>query len=150
MFFNKYENKLIKAIDEEDLESIDDLILQEYHLEFDANLSSSYLLYAIEYGHTDSAIKLIQAGVDLETNNHENNNPLIKAAEMGNNQILDAIIKKNVIPLWYKDSIGKTALDYAKEQKNNEAIQMLNLSVCTKHKDQERFVLKRQTCLVKD
>lgn len=132
MFF-KQENALVDAIDEDDIETIEDLILSEYHLENEPDICSNYLVYAIEYGHTDAALYLVEAKVGLTATNHGCDNPLIKAAELGNNQVLAAILDKNIIPLHYQDLNQKTALDYAKEQNNQEAVRLLSVHPCARH-----------------
>lgn len=131
--FLKQENALVDAIDEDDIETIEDLILGEYHLENDPDMCSNYLIYAIEYGHTDAAMYLIKANVGLTATNYGCDNPLIKAAELGNNQVLSAILAKNTIPLDYQDLSHKTALDYAKEQNNQEAVRLLSVHPCVRH-----------------
>lgn len=144
MFF-KQENALVDAIDEDDIETIDDLILGEYHLEHEPDTCSNYLVYAIEYGHTDAALQLIRSNVGLTATNFGCDNPLIKAAELGNNTVLAAILDKNVISPDYRDLNQKTALDYAKEQENHEAIRLLSVHPCCHHQSDISSVRKMES-----
>ncbi|MFI4938079.1 MAG: ankyrin repeat domain-containing protein [Candidatus Berkiellales bacterium] len=85
----------------------------------------SQLITEIENGHTEEALKLIEAGQDLETPDPDGKTPLHWAAIQGNERVCDALIKAkvNTNPL---DSKSLVPINYARNYNNNIIIMLVN------------------------
>jgi len=76
----------------------------------DPKTGSTALIAAATLGHTEAALALIDAGVDLEVKNNEGSTALITAAFLCREDIVKALLK-NGADKNAKNLVGSTALD---------------------------------------
>ncbi len=81
-----------------------------------------YAAYNNEY--SDVINMLLDKGADIDAKNNDEWTPLVAAASHGFFDIIEALLKAGA-DVNVKDNEGKTALDYAKENKNPEILKLL-------------------------
>ena len=89
--------------------------------------SFSCIHLAAANGHFKCTQLLISSGAHIDERDRWNRTPLMHAAYFGDNKSIDCIrlLLDCNADIFVKDSIGKTALDYAKKEENEQAVQML-------------------------
>jgi len=111
------------AATKNNIEAIDALIKHGADIHFKLESGESPLHFACEYGLA-SAIRLIEAGADMEAQNLEGITPFLAACQSGSCKLIDELINLGA-DLEHKNNEGLGALFYAVGSNNPDAIKLL-------------------------
>jgi ankyrin repeat protein len=114
---------LHRAAEKGHLEIMRALVRAKAKLNQKAN-GSTPLLVAIQNGHAECALELIQAGADLSVIGLSRRDALMNAAATGQAEVVRALLKTGANPNT-KDKEGKTALMLANEKEQVAVIELL-------------------------
>lgn len=104
--------QLYRAIRNSDIDALDSYIRQGLHLEAEKH-GRSPLIFAVEKGKTEIAIKLLEGGSNPDMQDGEGRTALMHALTLGMNAFISKLLEKEA-NLSLVDKFNKNAADYAR------------------------------------
>jgi len=116
-FYND-DNILLKVIKEKNLYKLQQII-KTYDINAKDENGITILFHAIQFSNFDIIKSIIENGADFNIKNNYNISPLMVAASIGDEQTIEYLVSRNA-NIDFKDYKGQTALNYSRNNKNNE------------------------------
>lgn len=112
-----------RAIRQNETEALDSYIRRGLHLDADRR-GKSLLLYAVKQGCTAAAVKLIDAGCNINAQDDQRYTPLMLAMPLGMNAVIEKLLEKGV-DITLADKFNKNAADHARACDNSKGRYLL-------------------------
>lgn len=114
---------MYRAIRSNEMDALDSYIRQGLHLEAEKR-GYSMLLFAIDKGKSEAALKLIEGGSNLTFQDDALRTPLMLALPLGMNTVIEKLLEKGA-GLSLADKFNATAADYARACDNSRGMQLV-------------------------
>ncbi len=117
------EELVYRAIRQNETDALESYIRQGLHLDADKR-GKSFLLYAVKQGSTAAAVKLIDAGCDINAQDDQRYTPLMLAMPLGMNVVIEKLLEKGA-DISLADKFNKNAADRARACDNSKGRYLL-------------------------